>query len=284
MLTESKIVRRLVRILFRWKGARVLGHIVRQLSYQDKWICIDDFDDNLKFNCRLNEHIGSHMYWRGAYSGSQLRVLDRVLQDGMIFIDVGANQGEFTLFAAKRLPNGHVFAFEPMGAMYQRLKRNIALNRFTNIDAIQIGLWSEQAERQIYVNDGKFDDGSVHEGLGTLFPTASRDVAVQQVPLTTLDAFLTDRGVARIDVLKIDVEGSELHVLRGAERSLRKFRPAILIEANRSNMTAGGSSIEELLGFLATWYRFELILKNGQTRVVNAEDLGEHQDLLCLPR
>lgn len=284
MLTESKIVRGLVRFLFRWKGARVIGHIVRKLSYQDRWICIDDFDGDLKFNCRLNEHIGTHMYWRGAYSGSQLRVLDRVLRDGMVFIDVGANQGEFALFAAKRLPHGRVYAFEPMEAMYKRLMRNILLNRFTNIDAIKIGLWSEQTERKIYVSEGKFDDGSVHEGLGTLFETATRGVAVQQVPLTTLDAFISDLGVVRLDVLKIDVEGSELHVLKGGEQSLRKFRPVILIEANRSNMIAGGSSIEELLGFLATWYRFELILKNGKTRVVGVEELGEHQDLLCLPR
>jgi hypothetical protein len=58
----------------------------------------------------------------------------------------------------------------------------------------------------------------------------------------------------------------------------------IFIEANRENAIAAGSSIEQLLGFLNPWYRFELILKNGKTRPVGIGELGVHQDLLCVPR
>jgi hypothetical protein len=95
-LTSSSKPRALMRFLFRWRGLRVIAHILRRRLLRDEWIWIDDFDGDMKFYCHLKSHIGSFIYWRGYYSAHQLKVLDRILREDMIFVDIGANQGEFT--------------------------------------------------------------------------------------------------------------------------------------------------------------------------------------------
>ncbi|MGI9592151.1 MAG: FkbM family methyltransferase [Myxococcota bacterium] len=284
MLTESRSFRKLVRLMFRVKGLRVVAHALRRRLARPESVWIDDFDGDLAFLCRLDEHIGSQMYWRGAYSWSQLRVLDRLLQPDMVFADVGANQGEFTLFAAKRLPRGRVLAFEPMTEMRERLVGNLAANPFDNVLVSDRGLWSEPGRRRIFRRDAPFADGSFHEGLGTLFPTAERSDAVEEIALTTLDAFLEQQGIDRVDVLKVDVEGAELEVLRGAEKTLERCRPLLLLEADRDCAEAAGGGLEALLGWLAPRYRFERVGASGRTRAVEPAALGRHQDLLCIPR
>ncbi len=285
MLVESYVLRRFMHFLFRWKGLRALGHFLRRRLYADRWVLIEDFDGDLRFYCHLNEHIGSFMYWRGAYSWNQLRVLAPILKDGMVFVDAGANQGELTLFVAKRLPHGRVVAFEPITEMFQRLQRNLEVNGFDNAILSNSGLWSEPTTREIYWRGSAAPDGSFNEGLGTLFPTAECAAVVQEIQCATLDAFLGDHGIQRVDIMKLDVEGAELHVLQGAKDTIERCRPTVLLEVDRSNCRAAGVEPDALLDFLRRWYRFEVILPSGRTRPLQRRSqLREHQDLLCLPQ
>ena len=274
--------------MYRVKGLRAVAHALRRRLHEPRSVWMDDFDGDLAFLCHLDEHMGSQMYWRGAYSWSQLRVLDRLLEPNMVFVDAGANQGEFTLFAAKRLTHGRVLAFEPMTAMRERLEQNIEANGLGNVLVSALGLWSEPGRRSLFRPEARFEDGSIHEGLGTLFPTGERGQEVEEVELTTLDAFLDAHGIDRIDALKIDVEGAERAVLTGAERTLERCRPLLLMEANRDLAEIGGGGagggLDALLDWLGRWYRFELVLPSGRTRPVEPSALGVHQDLLCVPR
>ena len=85
-------------------------------------------------------------------------------------------------------------------------------------------------------------------------------------------------------MLKVDVEGAELEVLRGAEKTLARCRPLLLLEADRDCAEAAGGGLEALMGWLAARYRFERVGASGRTRAVEPAALGRHQDLLCLPR
>ena len=126
----------------------------------------------------------------GSHGAFTWGVLDRLLEPNMVFVDAGANQGEFTLFAAKRLTHGQVLAFEPMTAMRERLEQNIEANGLGNVLVSALGLWSEPGRRSLFRPEARFEDGSIHEGLGTLFPTRERGHEVEEIELTTLDAFL----------------------------------------------------------------------------------------------
>jgi len=245
---------------------------------------IKDFDGDLKFHCHLGEHIGSQMYWRDSYSWDQLRALDSHLSPGSVFIDVGANQGEFTLFAAKRLAHGTVYAFEPMSEMFGRLSRNVEENGFDNVRLIQAGLWSRSETKPLFTMPGRFGDGSRHKGLSTLFQSQERNVLAEVVPLMTLDGFVQDENLTRLDAIKLDVEGAEHEVIRGGLDTIERFRPILLLEVSEVCLEAAGSSGTALLGHLSQWYRFELVRKNGKSKPIRADRIGAYQNILCLPK
>lgn len=284
MIAASAAFRRLVHFCYQHKGLRVFSHWVRRRMYVDRCVRIDDFDGDLVFHCRLDEHMGSYIYWRGSYSRDGLRLFAELLHDGMVFVDVGANQGEFTLFAAKRLHHGRVLAFEPNREIHRRLMRNLEANGFRNVTVRRLGLWSEPTRRPLYDQQARFADGSVHEGLATVFPNPSRSSRVDEIECTTLDAVVAEEGIERVDVIKIDVEGAELGVLQGARKTLERDRPTLLIEADRERAEAAGTGLDALRVFLEERYRIEVIQPGGRTRPLGDRPLGDHQDLLCLPR
>jgi FkbM family methyltransferase len=158
----------------------------------------------------------------------ELEFILPLLQPHMTFVDVGANVGVFSIPAAKRLRDGKVFAFEPSSWTYERLLRNIRLNGLTNIHATQSALGDQVGEASLQINvTGK-------DGLNTLGSATHVDCEIigrELVPITTLDHFVSQNSASRVDVMKIDVEGAELFVLRGAEDLLGRLdAPMILYE------------------------------------------------------
>jgi FkbM family methyltransferase len=167
--------------------------------------------------------------------------------------------------------------------MHQLLLTNIHANGAKNITVEQAGLWSQDEIRPFYQPRGDFENGSTHDGLGTLFPGKRRAASGLRVQLTTFDQRREALGLESVDVIKLDVEGAELHVLKGAERTIAHYRPTILLEVDRTCAAAAGTSAAEVLHYLSRWYRFELVTSTGRTRKLNRRRLREHQDLLCLP-
>lgn len=215
------------------------------------FVWIDDFCGNLKFCCDLTEHMGSQIFFKGSYSGEQLTLLRRLLREDSVFVDVGANQGEFTICAAGLIDpkKGAVHAFEPVSTVRTRLERNVAANGFTHVTIHSTGL-SDMAANDvpIYGADAVFADGTENIGLPTLFDVQGRSVLLEKIALRRLDDVLGDSR--RVDVVKIDVEGAEWSVLRGAEGIIDVSRPAIIFEANEETCRAAGYSIHELVGWL----------------------------------
>jgi FkbM family methyltransferase len=163
---------------------------------------------------------------------------------GDTVLDVGANIGECALNFARRVgPEGRVLAFEPGPGTRAKLQRNIDLNPSTkNIEIVALGLGDEEATLQLSAP-------SPHNRGGNriLERPVGEHVAVRVV---RLDDFVAERGLTRLDVLKIDVEGFEVRVLRGAARTLERFHPKLFIEVSEENLRGSGTSGRELLGIL----------------------------------
>jgi FkbM family methyltransferase len=151
------------------------------------------------------------------------------LRPGMTFVDAGANVGIFSIPAAKKLGSGIVLAFEPCRWTYDRLVENARLNGLTNLLGFHSALGDYDGQAVLRVNVAGKD------GLNTLGEPAHEDsdvVGTEIVPITTLDDFLRKRSIRSVDVMKIDVEGAELFVLRGARELLeRPGAPLILYES-----------------------------------------------------
>jgi len=275
---------------FRGTGLPRVAEFIRKMQakrHPDAEIVIDDFEGGAKFVCHLGEHMGSQIYWRGSYSGSQLKVLASRLSPGGVFIDLGANQGEFSISAARLMGEcGRVFAFEPSPVMQKRLARNIALNGFAQVSIEPFAVADEPGRLALFSPIGAFEDGTVNAGLPTLYGRGS-DAAAQTtaVTVTTLDDWQQRRGIARVDVIKMDIEGAELPALRGGLRLIQRFRPTLFIELNAVTSRAAGYTMQDLVAWLHEQnYELQRIDDDGCLAPLEIDRLQPFQDILATPR
>jgi FkbM family methyltransferase len=159
------------------------------------------------------------------------------IRPGDTLVDVGANLGLYTVAAAKR--GARVIAVEPDPANVRQIRRNARLNR-VEVAIVEVLAGAQIGTAPLALR-GSPVSGSVDMYLG---PTTRYAVAA----VLTLDALLKDE---RVDLLKIDVEGAEIDVLRGAEQTLRDKRPrAILIEVHPPSFALIGQTLEDLTGLI----------------------------------
>lgn len=284
MAIAGRGLRALHRLL---KACRLPGLALslRRSCARHSWdMVIRDFDGNLAFKCSLHTFISSHIFWDGGFSRSQLRLLDRVLRKDMVYMDVGANAGEQVVFAAKRLPEGAVIAFEPVAALHARLAENVALNRFTNVRAVRLALGDTPGAQPMFGSDEPEADGTTNEGAGTLFPRDSHRRRLDTAAVERLDDWAAANGLERLDVLKIDVEGAELAVLRGGELTLRRFRPLLIVEVHVGTYEAAGYTPHDLFAHMrARGYAIHGVFPDGSHRPLDCEPSVRCYDVVGVP-
>ena len=166
-----------------------------------------------------SDSIGRELFLNGIYEKETIRLLRKLLAPGKIMIDAGANIGSISLPLAK-LTGAHLYAFEPAPLIFQILEKNIQQNHLDNIDSFQLALSDLAGERDFYESE------RVHGWSGMVGIDSFKKSRVQA---TRLDDFCKERGIEAIEVLKIDVQGWEYHVLHGAEKLLDEGRIAHII-------------------------------------------------------
>ena len=208
---------------------------------------IKNYDRDLKMEVDLSKTMGASLFWTGFHEFNEMRFLNAFLKKDMVFIDVGANQGEFSLFVSKRLTEGFVLAFEPMSLFFDRLLSNVRFNGLSNIKCLKVGLADHVADVPIYYNA---TNPLNHEGLASLYPINVNDVNMEVITITTMDEAVANESLSRVDFIKIDVEGSEWPVLKGAQSVLRKFKPALMVELNMETSMKAGYKVEDMVSWL----------------------------------
>jgi FkbM family methyltransferase len=208
-------------------------------------VVIRNFDGDLLLTINRSRTMGRVIYWTGFHEVKELIFLHRFLKPEMTFFDIGANQGEYTLFAAKRVTRGHVFSFEPLPAMQKVLASNIQLNGFKNVSVLAYGLSDTKGVLPI------FEVKDRHEGLATFYPGERESDGKYFVDLNVLDDEFRDRALTRMDFIKIDIEGGELPALKGAQKLIRKFRPVVMVEINEATYRMAGYTPTAVLDFFS---------------------------------
>ncbi|WP_339775768.1 FkbM family methyltransferase [uncultured Methylophaga sp.] len=209
--------------------------------------------DGISYELDLTEVIDSAIYFNQSREPHTTNALKRLCKPGMIVIDIGANVGSHTLPLAKSVGNkGKVYAIEPVPWALDKLRKNLALNRFTNVQIHPIALsdyTDENAEFSLRASFKTTSENPVNKdgGLSESWWNACENVSVR---VDTLDNFIEKENIAHVDVIKLDVDGFEVKVLKGAERILQSFKPIILMELAPSWLIEKGDSIEELLSYL----------------------------------
>lgn len=187
-------------------------------------------------------------YVQGTAETEVQKVLEARLHPGMVFYDLGANLGFFTLLAARRVyPEGHVFSFEPDHEVATRLQRNIAKNQFSNITIIEAGVWCESR----LVNFVSAAASSPDRGTGRLDVANPAGKPIRCVALDDFGEGAPPHGI------KCDVEGAESEVLLGSVKLIEKHRPWILCEIHSNENEV---RVREILSSLD--YRLERVDNN----------------------
>jgi FkbM family methyltransferase len=155
----------------------------------------------------------------GYYQRDLAALLQRRLPPDAVVADVGAYIGVVTVLLAGLCPKGHVYAFEPGAENYLHLTGNIAANGFDNVTAQRTAVFDQDGEIDFEFEPGY--PGGSHVG--------SAGTAVRSL---RLDTWAREERLERLDLVKVDVEGVELPVLDGAEETLRRFRPILVVECN----------------------------------------------------
>jgi FkbM family methyltransferase len=206
---------------------------------------------------------GSEPPTQGAGIGPlDLRRFAAFIQPGFTVADVGAHVGTFSVIAGARVgPAGRVFSFEPAPESRRMLQQNIGLNRFEQRVTIVPAAVSDQTGQTVFYIDGKSTTNSLMQ-LESVSPTGSAPQRAITVGLTTLDDFFASIG-RDPDLVKIDVEGAEFAVLRGADRILRG--PArVLCELHPYAWTAAGHDGHAMVQWLKERGRRIVALDDGK--------------------
>jgi FkbM family methyltransferase len=181
---------------------------------------------------------GLHLYRYGLWDDT-LAILGKLLKHGDTFVDCGAHQGLFTVVAAAIVGSaGSVIAFEPVPSSAAMLVENVRLNGFENVQVIKCALADTEGTRQFFISGGAAGTSSFVLGEGT-------EIIVDT---TTLDRAIGDLPVR---LVKVDVEGAELAVLRGADKLLASDADWI-IEIEPSNLARQGTRTEDLVDVLTS--------------------------------
>jgi FkbM family methyltransferase len=229
----------------------------------------------------LNDYVGRAAFFFGDVDPKITWIISRLLRSGDGALDVGANLGVLTLLMAKLVgPTGTVHAFEPNPMLCQRLEQTLSRNQAKNVKLHAVALGASETRMDLRVPRGNFGAASLVRKIAD--PAQTHSVTVRK-----LDDVIFQEANSRIAFMKLDVEGFELEVLRGAQRLLERLRPAVLFETNEKG---DRGQVSPVMKFLKECdYEFLTIPRRLLWMKTSALDLNDLEpniahDVVALPR
>lgn len=272
------------------KGAAKVLFIIRGLFRNNSSI----YECYKRLRLKLDEDVLYQWWYAINYSSFDvIKLMERYLSPGSTMMDVGANIGFVSLNAARIVGSGgRVVAVDPQKQVLERLNENIALNNFTNITVVPCALSAEPGAAVF--------NAATDAGLSRLDNLNQNHYGMNlmekyQVQKTTLDCLVDAHfdGVAP-DVIKIDVEGHEYQVLKGAARTLAQKKSVVIMEINQGALRQNDVSLRDILSFVqplgytaewieshsADWLRLS---REPTLREISESSLDESGDIIVFP-
>lgn len=177
---------------------------------------------------KVGDQISHHIFVNGVHESTATSTILPFVTPDMVILDIGANVGYYSLLFAQRTgPRGRVYAFEINPAVLDVLERNVSTSGLDNLETVRLAVSDEDGTVDFFVpKPGDEGEGSLRES------TRYDAEQVMQVRATTIDHFLEEHAIDRVDLIKIDIEGGESAAFAGAHRLLSStHRPIIMFEA-----------------------------------------------------
>lgn len=232
-----------------------------------------------------NGFIDKHIYLYGTYEPFILDLISRYLRDGSTFVDIGANIGQHSIFAASVVgDSGKVYSFEPIPYIYSQLLDSVKINHFDSIiEAHNVALGEEDKTEILYIETNNVGGSSIVGPHG-------KDNEEINITVKRGDDMLRD--IKHIDMVKIDVEGYEYEVLAGMQKILAQHKPIIVLEFSGklyfSKGRGNGNKIISLLQNIGyDLYDIEDYMKKIVSKNEFLSQFTQDKtqcDIICLPK
>lgn len=225
------LVKRLLRKPAAWPAC---AKVILAMSMGRKEVTVRR--QGVKLRTKLHSGHGLYCAVAGTSYEPEMSYFLNQMRPGDTFIDVGANIGNFSLHAWRRIqPYGKVYSFEPLQANFESLALNIRINMARDIEANKLAISDEEGSFRMHV-PSRNSSASLLRVKG--------DVITE-----TLDRFCALKHISEAQFIKVDIEGGELNCFRGAEQLLRRSTPVILFESMHSGPEFPERSFLKNIGF-----------------------------------
>ena len=211
------------------------------------------------------------------------QIIPKFCKPGNVVMDIGANVGEWTLHMAKMVgETGRVFSIDPIPSMTKALKKTIAVNNLSQVSVSQYAMSNKIGHSKLvspFDKDNRVKSGwsrltgdeeycSPEELMTATYPGIKEVTKINtiEVQTITLDGFISEKCIKRLDFIKIDVEGHERWVIEGGQQTLKTLKPSLVIEVGAEKKKEDREKIADQLRTLG-YEIFGVILYGGIAEV-----------------
>ncbi|MFM8679253.1 MAG: FkbM family methyltransferase [Alphaproteobacteria bacterium] len=208
-----------------------------------------DYDEGLLFHCDTQSFLEWYIFFYGAFRPEVSRLINRMLRPGQVAIDIGANVGMHSVIMANRVgPTGRVVVFEPDPHPMGRLRRNMALNGIDWVTTVEAAVSARSETRTFYLHDdsiGNFANASL------VAATVGKQTASVEMQVVSIDEWMRDNPLPRVDVVKLLAQGEEYNALQGMRGLIERDRPKIFFLYEPSYWQRQGLELMDAVRFFA---------------------------------
>lgn len=258
-----------------------------EFNKQKKFIFTGDYE--LKYIIHPNSVLDFLLTQNGVGDKHMLREIKNLVSPNGIIFDVGANAGFLSIPLAKDVvPNGEVYSFEPDIDLYDHLCKNIELNNLQNIHVEKLAMQDDPSLKtaKLCKRRAIHDDGKTNYGLSTIQNNSEYVVGYESVLADTIDNFVISKNISSVDLIKIDVEGAEFKVLKGANATIMHFHPIIIYEFSREidRLTTSKNTLK-CFNYIKNHDYEQFIISNDKLNsMLNYDENLIDSDIVCVPK
>jgi len=232
--------------------------------------------NNLKMNLDISNLIDHYIYF--SFEDTAINNFIKMLEKNDTVIDIGANIGYVTLLFSKKCSDGKVISVEPSKKTFKTLSGHLSLNNTKNVIALNVGLGEKEKKEYLYqVNDH-------NTGMNRISASSNTELPGEEILIKSLDDLLNELKTGTINAIKLDVEGYEFNVLKGAHGTLKQFMPKLIIEVSDRNLREQGATPDQLFQFLLD-LGYDIFIADSMEKLNLPQDFTNiHFDIICSPR
>lgn len=187
-------------------------------------------------------------YFPTTYESDNFELLEANCKPGAVIIDIGAHIGLFSVIASQVAGDqGKIYAFEPAPSTFELLQKTVSINNKEKvIETVQKAVGKETGKITFFISDDKADNSN-----SLVQYKEDRSLHGIDVAVTSVDNFVQEKNISKLDFIKIDVEGAEYDTLQGAVHTLKNLRPVCIVAIHPEPIAAKGDRLEDIYDLIA---------------------------------